>query len=140
MGGRARSTWVVSREGAAAKSILYCYLLTSVLLRQLPNNNRPQESLLAIYKAGDTLCHQPIGNGHMTSPFLVHPMQFWVTQVVGQWRQAQGGLAGVSSTCPYLVCSTCGFRPAHFPPLLNGSPTLVGDLQNTLSYFTGLNP
>ena len=38
MGGRARSTWVVSREGAAAKSIPYCYLLTSMLLRQLPNN------------------------------------------------------------------------------------------------------
>ena len=76
----------------------------------------------------------------MTSPFLVHPMQFQVTQVVGQWRQAQGGLAGVSSTRPYLACSTCGFRPTHFPPLLSGSPTSVGDLQNTLPYFIGLNP
>ena len=113
MGGRTCSTWVVTREGAAAKSIPYCYLLASMLLRQLPNNKSPQESALAIYIAGDTLCHQPIGNGHMTSPFLVHPMQFWVTQVVGQWRQAQGGLAGVSSTRPYLVCSICGFRPAQ---------------------------
>ena len=43
-------------------------------------------------------------------------------------------------THPYLVCYTCGFRPAHFPPLLSGSPTSVGGLQNILLPFPSLNP
>ena len=46
----------------------------------------------------------------------------------------------IFSTRPYLVCLVCGFRPAHFPPLLSGSLTSVEDLQNTLLYSTGLNP
>ena len=33
-----------------------------------------------------------------------------------------------------------GFRPAHFPPLLSQSPTIVGGLQIILQPFFGLNP
>ena len=33
-----------------------------------------------------------------------------------------------------------GFRPAHFPPLLSWSPTIVGGLQIILQPFFGLNP
>ena len=68
----------------------------------------------------------------MTYVSQIHPMEFWVTQAVGQSQYAQEGLAGVSSTRPYLVRPICGFRPAHFPPLLSGSPTSTGDLQNIL--------
>ena len=91
--------------------------------------------LLAVYIAGDTLRHQPIGAGHMTSTFLVHPIQFWVTHAINQSRHAQEGLDGVSSTHPYMVRFNCGFRPMHFPPLLSRSPTSVGDLQNILFYW-----
>ena len=40
----------------------------------------------------------------MTYAFQVHPMEFWVTQAVNQSQYSQGGLAGVSSMHPYLVC------------------------------------
>ena len=83
---------------------------------QLPKRQtttRPQEGLLVLYIAGDTLRHQPIGVGHMTSALQIHPMEFRVTQAVNQSRQAQGGLVGVSGTRPYLVRPICGFRPAQ---------------------------
>ena len=39
----------------------------------------------------------------MTYVSQIHPMEFWVTQAVNQSRYTQEGLAGVSSTRPYLV-------------------------------------
>ena len=50
-------------------------------------NDRPQEGLLVSYIAGDTLRHQPIRVGHMTSAFRIHPMEFQVTLAVNQSRQ-----------------------------------------------------
>ena len=59
---------------------------------QLPERQttkqQPQEGSLVLYIAGDTLCHQPIGTGHMTSAFQIHPMEFRVTQAINQSRQA----------------------------------------------------
>ena len=39
-----------------------------------------------------------------------------------------------------IWCTKSGFRPAHFPPLLSWSPTIVGGLQIILQSFFGLNP
>ena len=39
-----------------------------------------------------------------------------------------------------IWCVESGFRPAHFPPLLSWSPTIVGGLQIILQSFFGLNP
>ena len=45
------------------------------------NNNRPQVLCLGgIYIAGDTLCHQPMGAGHMTALQLSGPMASHVLQ------------------------------------------------------------
>ena len=71
--GHARSTWVVSREGAAAK--VHCTASSSLSFpEQLPITTDPQEGLLGIYIAGGTLRHQPIGEGHVIPTFLVHPI------------------------------------------------------------------
>ena len=51
-------------------------------------NDRPPEGSLVSYIAGDTLRHQPIRVGHVTSAFQIHPMEFRVTQAVNQSRQA----------------------------------------------------
>ena len=39
-----------------------------------------------------------------------------------------------------IWCVESGFRPAHFPPLLSWSPTIVGGLQIILQPLFGLNP
>ena len=46
----------------------------------------------------------------------------------------KGGQAVVPGWSPYMVLER-GFRPAHFPPLLSWSPTIVGNLQIILQPF-----
>ena len=76
----------------------------------------------------------------MILTFLVQPIRFQVTQwcqpIVTQTRRP----GWYAKNMALFGCDICRFRPAHFPPLLSGSPTSVGGLQNILQIFTGLNP
>ena len=72
--------------GAAACDALYCqcwevYYLKLVLTLKEPNNrltDRP--SAWVVFIAGDTLCHQPMGAGHMTVLQFRGPITFCVLQ------------------------------------------------------------
>ena len=64
--------WRSLTAGAATWSVPYC-LYTRVCSPERPNT-------LVAYIAGGTLCHQPMGVGHMTVLQLRRPMGFCVLQ------------------------------------------------------------
>ena len=77
--GRARSTGDLSQQG-----LLPEVYRTACTRRCAHQNNRipknPRSCVLMVYIAGDTLCHQPMGAGHMTVLQLCGPMGFRVLQ------------------------------------------------------------
>ena len=73
--------------GAAACDALYCqrwevYYLKLVLTLKEPNNRLtdPGPHAWVVFIAGDTLCHQPMGAGHMTVLHFRGPITFCVLQ------------------------------------------------------------
>ena len=68
---------------------------------QIPKN--PGSYALAVYIAGDTLHHQPMGAGHMTVPQLHGPMGFCVLQ----WCHPMLVQAKRTSYCTRMI-TICG--------------------------------
>ena len=95
---------------------------------------------LLLYLAGDALHQQPMGSrSHDCSSYVGCggiPCSTMVSPNASLHRRQQAVAPGWS---PYMVPES-GFRPAHFPPLLSWSPTIVGGLQIILQPFFGLNP
>ena len=101
-----------------------CYLKFAVLLVQRvctprrPKTKDPEPCALEAYIAGDTLCHQPMGVGHVTAPVM------WAYGVLCPAMVSPN--AGLCKEDKLLYpdhhlirCTKSGFRPVHFPPLLS---------------------
>ena len=86
-----------------------CYLKFAVLLVQSvcsprrPKTKDPRLCALGAYIAGDTLCHQPMGVGHVTVLQLHGPMGSVSCNGVTQCWPAQRGQAIVPRSSPYMV-------------------------------------
>ena len=86
--GRARSTGDPSQQGLLPEvyrtaSTGRCAHLHDQVLNKPTNyqqRTNPGSCTLVVYIAGDTLCHQPMGAGHMTVLQLRGPMAFRVLQ------------------------------------------------------------
>ena len=82
-----------------------CYLKFAVLLVQRvcspkwPNTKDPRLCALEAYIAGDTLCHQPIGAGHVTVLQLHGPMGLHVLQ----WCYPMLACAKRTSYCTRII-------------------------------------
>ena len=90
--------------------------------------------VLLLYLAGDALHQQPMGSrSHDCSSYVGCggiPCSTLVSPNASLHRRQQAVAPGWP---PYMVPEN-GFRPAHFPPLLSWSPTIVGGLQIILQF------
>ena len=80
--------WRSLSVGAAARSVSYCQYKevcsptrpNAKQANELSTTTDPRSCARAVYIAGDTLCHQPMGAGHMMVLQLCGPMAFHVLQ------------------------------------------------------------
>ena len=96
--GRAHSTGDLSQQGLLPE--VHCTACTKGVLTkndQIPKN--PGSYALVVYIAGDTLCHQPMGAGHMTVLQLRGPMGFRVLQ----WCHPMLAYAKRTSYCTRII-------------------------------------
>ena len=96
--GRACSTGDLSQQGLLPE--VYRTACTRRCAHQndrIPKN--PRSCVLVVYIAGDTLCHQPMGAGHMTVLQLCGPMGFRVLQ----WCHPMLACAKGTSCCTWII-------------------------------------
>ena len=99
--GCARSTGDLSQQGLLPE--VYRTACTQGCAHQ--NDQKPKEPknpgscALVVYIAGDTLCHQPMGVGHMTVLQLHEPMGFHVLQ----WCHPMLVQAKRTSYCTWMI-------------------------------------
>ena len=113
--------WRSLSVGAAAWSVPYCQYKEVCLptrsnakqANELSTTTDPRSCARAVYIAGDTLRHQPMGAAHDGAPVMWAygiPCPAMVSPNAGL---AQRGQAVVPGWSPYMVLKS-GFRPAHF--------------------------
>ena len=140
--GRTRSTGDPSQQGLLP--VVYCtastercaHLHDQVLNK--PTNKQqetdPRSCARVVYIAGDSASSANGSRSHDCAPVAWAYGIPCPAMVSPNASKHKGGQAVVPGWSPYMVLES-GFRPAHFPPLLSWSPTIVGDLQIILQPF-----
>ena len=116
--GRARSTGDLSQQGLLPE--VRCTACTKgVFTKTTKYQKDPKLCALEAYIAGDTLCHQPMGAGHVTVPQLWaygSPCPAMVLPNVGPRKEGK-----LLYPDHHLIrCTKSGFRPAHPHGKLDG--------------------
>ena len=115
--GRTCSTGDLSQHGLLPE--VCCTACTKGVFTKMTKYQKdPGLYALEAYIAGDTLCHQPMGAGHVTAPVMWAygtPCPAIVSPNVGPSKEGK-----LLYPDHHLIrCMKSGFRPAHFPPLLS---------------------